>query len=211
MRSYKKVLIDLYGAELTKKRATWLDIGCGHGEFLMALEEFSNGNVTAKGIEPNDNKQASARERKLDVSFFDIKSHKQKYDVISLLNVYSHLPDPPEFLNYCRNIINTGGELVLQTGDSAHLSAKELYRPLCLPVHLSIASESIIRGILTRVGFEVLFVYKYFVIQPNIISLIKELIKIVWPNKTSMLRYLWNPKYRTDMFIRAKKNSTHHG
>lgn len=201
-RAYRNILKDLYKTELTQERRTWLDIGCGHGEFLTALIEFSD-QVRAKGLEPNVHKQESAQSRGLDVTYFDIKSHKQKYDVVSLLNVYSHLPNPPEFFASCRNLLNSGGELLLQTGDAAHLSADEMYRPMLLPDHLSFASKEIVSSILKRCGFGIVTVCKYPVVPFSLIRIIKEFAKFALPNRTCAFKYVLNPKYRTDMYIRA--------
>lgn len=65
---------------------------------MVAVQRYSSGKVTVKGIEPNVNKQKSARKKGLNVDYFNIETHKEKYDVISILNVYSHLPDIPIFL-----------------------------------------------------------------------------------------------------------------
>ena len=44
---YLKILKDLYlPEELAGK--SWLDIGCGHGEFLLALKKFSNNKISHK-------------------------------------------------------------------------------------------------------------------------------------------------------------------
>ncbi len=61
---YNKVLNDIYGTELQTRTRTWLDVGCGHGELLVALKELSGNNVIAKGTEPNRLKiTCGARER----------------------------------------------------------------------------------------------------------------------------------------------------
>lgn len=205
VRLYINILKELYHAELTSGKRSWLDIGCGHGEFLMAIKEFGGNVISSRGLEPNVRKQESGRRRGLDISYFDIEDHAQRYDVVSLLNVYSHLPDPPAFLKSCCNLLNPGGELLLETGDAAHLSADEMYRPMGLPDHLSIASQDIVTRILEACGLTVTKVCKYPVVTFSLMTVIKESAKVVWPNKTSGLRYLWNPKYKTDMYIRARK------
>lgn len=94
---YLAVLNDIFKGDIGNKR-TWLDVGCGHGEFIVAIQKYSNGKVAVRGTEPNIHKQKSAQKSGLNVTFFDIESHDEKYDVISLLNVYSHLPNPPAFI-----------------------------------------------------------------------------------------------------------------
>jgi SAM-dependent methyltransferase len=205
IRRYLRVLGDLFESGSTLNAKSWLDIGCGHGEFLVALRKFSNGQVVAKGTEPNVLKLASARRRGLDVSYIDLERHSEQYDVISLLNVYSHLPDPPASLASWKRLLKPHGELLLETGDTAHLSGIDHYRPFYLPDHLSFASESIVTSILERSGFQILQVRKYTPYTLDLMSLMKETAKLFLPNYRS--RVAWIMKSRryvnTDMFVRA--------
>jgi 2-polyprenyl-3-methyl-5-hydroxy-6-metoxy-1,4-benzoquinol methylase len=202
---YRRVLKDIYPNGCTGK--SWLDIGCGHGELLASVNDVYNRAISIKGTEPNVYKQEAARKRGLDVTYFDIFTHDSKYDVISLLNVFSHLPDPLVFLRRCKDMLASGGELIIQTGDSAHFSPEEHFRPLFLPDHLSFASEKIVRDILVRSGFEVVTVKHYPIIYPHIVSVGKEILKLVWPGKKSRIRYMMSPKYRADMFVKARMSS----
>jgi 2-polyprenyl-3-methyl-5-hydroxy-6-metoxy-1,4-benzoquinol methylase len=199
---YKRVLRDLYPNGCPYK--SWLDIGCGHGELLASVNEVYNGTISIKGSEPNIHKQESARKRGLDVSYFDIFTHESKYDVISLLNVYSHLPNPRIFLSRCKEMLLSGGEIIIQTGDSANFLPEEHFRPLFLPDHLSFASERILRDILNQTGFEVVVLKHYPIVYPNIIYFAKEVLKIIWPGQKSRIKYMLNPKYKADMYIRAR-------
>jgi SAM-dependent methyltransferase len=200
---YLKVLEELFNGGLGSK--TWLDVGCGHGEFMMAIQKYSSGKVTVKGTDPNVHKQESARKRGLNVSYFDIETHREKYDVISMLNVYSHLPDPPTFLKSLKELLNPGGELILETGDTAGLSAKEHPRPFYLPDHLSFASESILVGILERLDFDILRIKKYPYIRIDLNIIAKELVKAVLPRYKSRIQYFFKGEIpQTDMFIRAR-------
>lgn len=202
---YKRILMDLYPHGSPGK--SWLDIGCGHGELLTSVNHVYKGTVSIKGSEPNLYKQRAARSRGLDVTYFDIFSHSKTYDVISLLNVYSHLPDPQVFLLRCKEMLASNGDLIIQTGDSAHFSAEEHFRPLFLPDHLSFASENIVTNILDRIGLEVVTVKHYPLVYPHIISIGKEVLKLVWPKQKSRLKYLLSRKYKVDMFIKARKSS----
>lgn len=201
---YLEVLRDLYDGEIGKK--TWLDIGCGHGEFMEAVQKYSSQPITVKGTDPNIHKQESARKRGLDVGYFSIDTHDEQYDIISMLNVYSHLPDPPKFLKMLRRLLTPGGELILETGDTAGFTPKEHYRPFYLPDHLSFASESIIVKILKRLDFEILRIKKYPFVRLDLFDISKEVVKAILPNRPSNLRYYLRMKTysQTDMFIRAK-------
>jgi SAM-dependent methyltransferase len=208
---YMDVLDDIFKGDLSNLK-TWLDVGCGHGEFIAAIQDYSNGKITVRGTEPNIHKQESARKKGLNVSYFDLESHDDKYDVISILNVYSHLPYPPEFLTLLKKHLNPKGEIIIETGNSAHLPAKDHYRPFYLPNHLSFASEDIVVGILKRLEFEVLSVNKYpypFLPKSDLKSVLKEVVKVVLPGyKSRILEYKKMKLYsQTDMFIRARLKS----
>jgi SAM-dependent methyltransferase len=199
----------MYGEDFFQKNITWLDIGCGHGEFLLALKNISNNNIIAEGIEPNEHKVKSAIKKGLNVSNTDLGKLQKKYDVISFLNVYSHLPNPPEIISEWKKLLNTNGEFLLETGDTANLSPDIHYRPLDLPDHLSFASEEIVKHILAESEFTVLDVKKYPTIKPTLKNISKEIIKIFIPNRISRIKSIINYKQysQTDMWIRAKVTS----
>lgn len=206
---YCNVLQDSFKSNLDGIE-TWLDVGCGYGEFMEAIQKYSSGKVDVKGTEPNIHKQTSAKERGLNVDYFDLESHHKKYDAISMLNVYSHLPDPPKFLKSLTKLLNPGGELILETGDTAHLSEKDHYRPFYLPDHLSFASEDIIVDILESQNFEILSINKYPYVELGIKNIVKGLIKTILPQYESRIwndLLKWKKYSKTDMFIRAKLKS----
>jgi len=201
---YKRVLKDLYNSELVHKHRKWLDIGCGQGEFLSALTRYSKGKVKVTGLEPNQYKRESARKRGLVVEYFDIEDCSEKYDNVSLLNVYSHLPNPVDFIASIRQLLNQEGEILIQTGDVAHFTSAEMYRPMLLPDHLSFTSQEQLSGMLERCGFQTIKIAKYPVVSFTPINILKESAKLILPGKTSMIRCFLNQKYRTDMYIRAR-------
>lgn len=184
----------------------WLDVGCGHGEFITAVRQWSGGKIVPQGSEPNVRKQESARKRGLDVHFIDIETEAERYDTISLLNVFSHLPDPPGFFRSLKKLLNSGGEILLETGDTAHFTAADHYRPFYLPDHLSFASEEIVTEMLNRLDFDIVSVVKFPYVRADLKSFTREALKMFLPQFDSRLRYYlkWKLYSRTDMFIRAK-------
>jgi hypothetical protein len=124
------------------------------------------------------------------------------------LNVFSHLPDPPATIASWRSLLKPGGELLLETGDTADMDSEIHFRPFDLPDHLSFASDSIVQNILRRAGFDILCILKYPCIQFNFNFLVKEIVKILWPNKKSQLKYMFYKDYsKTDMYIHARLKS----
>lgn len=207
---YHKVLKEIYGRELESRKRTWLDIGCGHGELLVALREISRNNVAAKGVEPNRHKIIAARKQGLDVAYFDLASHEDHYDSISLLNVYSHLTNPADFLRLVAKRLKPNGEVLLETGDSANLPADEHPRPFLLPDHLSFASEQILLNMLKIIGFEIISISKYPSLKLRFMKMriVIEAAKIFLPHKRSQLPGMYSQfrvaKHRTDIWVRAR-------
>jgi len=212
-RAYPGILRDLFGNSLKGRKLRWLDIGCGNGELLLALKEHYP-EITSRGLEPNLAKQELARSRGLEVGYFELKDHKEGYNIISALNVYSHLPDPPEFFRLCRGLLVPGGEILVETGDIANWTRKDISWALTLPDHLSFAPESVVRNVLVKSGFAVVSVRKYtrWPCDHILVRLAKEILKIAWPGKKSEIgrwREFWreyrlSKKFVIDMYIRAR-------
>lgn len=203
--SYMRTLREIFNDGSVLKGKTWLDIGSGYGEFLEALNRFSSNGVIARGVEPNLKKVAAARASRLNVDCFDLTTHKSKYDYISMLNVYSHLPDPPRTINKLKDMLVPNGQLILETGDTANLTCNEHPRPLYLPDHLSFASENIVSQILVRSGFDVLGVYKYPEVRETPAAILRELLKILIPGKKSKFWHVLRGDLKDiDMYVHAQ-------
>lgn len=203
--SYTQTLKEIFRDGSILKGKRWLDIGCGYGEFLEALNKFSSNDVIAQGVEPNFKKAAAARKNGLNVDYFDLSEHQKKYDYISMLNVYSHLPDPPAIIDEWKKLLLPGGQLILETGETADLSCEQHPQPFYLPDHLSFASEKIVANILERTGFDVLGVYKYAEVRETPMAIFREALKALIPGKRSKLWKLMkrDMKY-IDMYVHAR-------
>jgi SAM-dependent methyltransferase len=207
LRPYETRLADLFGADLVGRDITWLDLGCGHGEFVEALLRFTRGGVRPTGYEPNERKVAAARARGLSVSS-EYPNEHARFDVVSALNVYSHLDNPRHELGRWAALLLPGGELLLETGDTAEMSAAQHPKPFQLPDHVSFASERIIRELLNGLGFDVVCVKKYPPYSRDIGALAREVTKAVMPNRSSQWREFarswYQPAPPTDMWVRAR-------
>jgi len=157
MRRYARRIQAMYGAEIfAGKPIRWLDIGAGFGELVEALATVLPPGSEIAGIEPMARKVASARSRGLAVSDADLDSIDRDYDVVSIVNILSHLPDPDAFIARVARLVRPGGSLYLVTGNGGDLDSRTEYPDrLDLPDHLLFAGEAHIEGFLKRHGLVV--------------------------------------------------------
>ncbi|MFL2984358.1 MAG: class I SAM-dependent methyltransferase [Candidatus Poseidoniaceae archaeon] len=190
-----------------KKKYSWLDIGSGHGELVETLANFGGEYIDVMGIEPNVNKLKAAIERGINLKFLDLETHQEMYDVISAIGVYSHLPNPPEDIAKWCEMLNEGGELLIQAVDSATLSLENQHKPYSLPDHFSFTSKKLLIQLLQGLGMEVIQVESYRLAQYPVFSaleLLRQIGRLFLPGRSASFKF--SPKYPDgDLWIRAKK------
>jgi 2-polyprenyl-3-methyl-5-hydroxy-6-metoxy-1,4-benzoquinol methylase len=154
IRRYARRVQAMYGAEiLSGKPLCWMDIGAGFGELVEALGTVLPPGSEIVGIEPMDRKVVSARSRGLAVSDTELDSVDRDYDVVSIVNILSHLPDPDAFIARVARLVRPGGSLYLVTGNGGDLDSRNEYPDrLDLPDHLLFTGERHIAGFLERHG-----------------------------------------------------------
>jgi len=145
--------------ELAQKfvpNGSWLDIGCGAGLLLTLAQQAG---YTGEGIELNADRRAAAAEVTglpmhglpvEDVHFID-----NSFDVISLINVFSHLTSPAATLAELRRILKPAGVLVIATGEmTAGIQKSHMYN-WNLGDHLYFLGDRTMERYGEKVGFEV--------------------------------------------------------
>ena len=116
-----------------------LEIGCAYGFFLQEAAPFYD----VQGLEIADDAASFARQRGLRVltGVADEAAFAQlgRFDVIVLLDVIEHLVDPARTLALCQRHLESGGVIVITTGDFASLYARlsgRNWRLMTPPQHL---------------------------------------------------------------------------
>lgn len=141
--------------DLVDRPFTWLDIGAGYGEVVEAVQSLSP-NARAEGLEPMQQKAAAARSRGLNVENAYLREGHEKVDVVSVVDVFSHIADFHAFLRLVRSAVKPGGSLFLVTGNLADVERRDEFPDeLGLPDHLVFAGEDHIRRYLAEAGFSI--------------------------------------------------------
>lgn len=156
VRARRRLIRRMFDDVARHANLRWLDIGAGFGELSKAVSVvFDRADVT--GIEPNEAKRRVAASHGIALSDVNLASLPQGvFDIASLMNLWSHLPDPAEFLTEVRGLLTDRGRVLIQTGTGADLpDSAEYPDALLLPDHLSFASERHVVGILERTGFRI--------------------------------------------------------
>jgi len=147
----------LYSDVLSNNKAiTWLDVGAGYGEFVEALiSTFPDGSAI-HGIEPMTHKVLAAKSQGLDIQEGYLSDVDQRYQFISVIDVFSHIPDFTVFLEATKTILTEDGEILIKTGNAAEVGDRRNFPgPLNLPDHLVFGGVSQLTIFLKKAGFEV--------------------------------------------------------
>jgi SAM-dependent methyltransferase len=143
-----------------------LEIGTGAGLFSKAMQRAGWETV---GVEVNGDAAAFARDRLgLDVRQTyaeDVTEPPASFDVVAMMDVIEHVPDPAAVVTTARRLLKPGGLLLMQTPNLDSISRLALGSPwavLSPAEHLYYFTESTMRALLERTGFQgVEFVWSF--------------------------------------------------
>ncbi len=201
---YRKVFANMFSDIWESQRpVSWLDIGAGYGEIIEAISLIAPKNSVIKGLEPMHPKAEKARARGLIIIEGYVDSVTEKFDIISLIDIFSHIPDFRSFLKEAKEVLNKNGEIFIETGNTAEFNRDEIPGELSLPDHLVFASESHIRGFLEEVGFEIIEIKKVRI--DTLIWFLKDIIKFLIGRPIKVILPYTSP-YRS-LLIRARIKS----
>lgn len=92
---------------------TFLDVGCGSGEFMAHVQEFG---MQVYGVEPGGFDPSLAKRHNFTIHPGDVFSAHfadNQFDVISLNHVFEHVPSPKAELMELRRILKPGGKIII--------------------------------------------------------------------------------------------------
>jgi SAM-dependent methyltransferase len=154
---YRRVFADMFKDRWQAGMpVSWLDVGAGYGEVLESVASLAPSGSEVRGLEPMRPKAIAARARGLTIIEDYLRPALQlKAQVISVVDVFSHIPDFAGFLRDVRAALMPSGELFIETGNLADLAQRaDFPGELGLPDHLVFAGERHLLGYLERAGFE---------------------------------------------------------
>jgi SAM-dependent methyltransferase len=179
----------------------WLDVGAGNGEIVEAIIKLAPAGSRIEGVEPMDAKACIARARGLNVQTSYLSPDQPKVDFVSVIDVFSHIPQFDSFLADVKSVLLPGGELFIETGNLADLDRREEFPgELGLPDHLVFAGESQLDVYLKDAGFETVSVGRVRV--DGAVYFAKNVVKKLLGRPVTV-RLPYSSKYR-QLLIRAR-------
>ncbi len=142
--------------------ADFTDVGAAFGSFVEAARDFG---YRARGLDVSEYAAAEARKRGLDVVRGELEPGvlpPQSTDVLTMIEVFEHLPDPRAAMLALREIMRPGGLVVIQTanylGRQARSAGSDYH--YYLPGHFFYYNTRNLRRLFAEFGFSRSFVYR---------------------------------------------------
>lgn len=145
----------LISQECTEAKSI-LDVGCGTGHLLERLSIYPG--LYRVGIELNAARAERAR-KVATCEIFQVPieefSSERKYDVITMINVLSHIPSFDRLFNSIHSLLQEGGKLILKTGEMRRDVRRSDVFDWGIPGHMHFLGLTTIDFICSKYGFRV--------------------------------------------------------
>jgi ubiquinone/menaquinone biosynthesis C-methylase UbiE len=120
-----------------------LEVGCGTGNYLVALDEVIG--CDCWGIDPSEAMLAEARKRSTKAQLFCVPAERMglpadQFDLVFAVDVIHHIFDRSQAFRECRRVLRAGGALCLVTESPSMIRRREphaTYFPEAVPVELA--------------------------------------------------------------------------
>lgn len=158
-RQFLAALDDVYRGPAPPEGRRLLEIGCFTGDFLE-LALAAGYDVTGFELQPEAAEIAGDKlpGRILRTDIRNVNLPSEAFDVICLLGLIEHVPEPVALLERCAGLLKPKGCLLIETPDARSLPARLLGRfwpPLAPVEHIHLFSERALRRSLERWGLRV--------------------------------------------------------
>lgn len=151
MHDYCEELAEFIYNKSGKKKSTILDIASNDGTLL---EKFSKYNWDLYGIDPAANLAPLCESKgiKTYINYFgsDDVDFGTKFDFITALNVFAHVPNPLDFLMECGRILNDEGTIIIQTSQRDMVEERQF--DTVYHEHISFFSANSMKAVCERAG-----------------------------------------------------------
>ncbi len=144
------------GFEHVRRTSRWIDVGCGAGSLLRAV---ARAGWRVEGSEVSAAPVELLRGEGFDVMLGDVielELEHGAYDVVSLVEVIEHVPDPRALIRRAAELLRPGGVLFMTTPHGRGLSARALglrWSAVSPPEHLQLFSRAGMATALADSGF----------------------------------------------------------
>lgn len=135
-----------------------LEIGCSYGYFLKEAEKQKH---KCSGIELSKITAKFAKENLKTNNIYNVNFEtwktKNKYDVVVLLDVIEHLPDPNKSISKIKKLLKKDGVIVFTTPNTNSLEYKlygKRWEWVSPPAHISLFNQKTVRKIMNENHFE---------------------------------------------------------
>jgi len=133
-----------------------LEVGCGNGRML---EELAALGWQVAGVETDPAAVCAARQRGLEVHAGDLATAAfpaASCDLVLLMHVIEHVPDPRDLLRECHRVLRPGGRLVVATPSIDSRGLRRFgrhWRGLEPPRHLTLFGAAALLALARQTGF----------------------------------------------------------
>jgi SAM-dependent methyltransferase len=154
-------------------------------------------------------KAKAAQVRGLNVINDYLRRDRPKVDVVSVVDVFSHIPDFKSFLTEVTAVLKPNGEIFIETGNLADIEHRhEFVGDLDLPDHLVFAGEGHIVGFLEDAGFRIVKIERHRI--DTVLFFAKSIVKKILGRPATVR--LPNRSAARSLLIRARlRHDTIHG
>jgi len=171
-----------------------LDIGASTGLLLKTFREAFGGEII--GVEPGDAYRAHAEQQ--DIPMFAsiealIETNPAKFDLVSMIHVLEHLPDPVDVLRMIRTeLLNESGILLLEVPNFYAHDSYEL-------AHLACYTPHTLQEVLRQAGYHVFFFQRHGFPRSSMLNLYLTLMAQPLPDDVPL------PPVKPDRMVRFKR------